>query len=128
MIPLKNGRLVSIAEAQHLMGLMVHCELFPGQKVNFRSTLIYNLGLLRELYPGSIQIDTRDWLTTFLTTSTQGARYCNFGRKGPITIFNELFLDTKKKGCLFDLQCTNIIVDDLHLCQTSSLGRLKDLF
>lgn len=47
MIPLKNGRLVTIAEAQHLMGLVVHCEIFPNQKVNFKSSLIYNLGLMR---------------------------------------------------------------------------------
>ena len=128
MIPLKNGRLVSIAEAQHLIGLVVHCEVVPNQKVNFKSTLIYNLGLLRQLYPGNIQIDAKDWLTTFLTTSTAGARYCNFRRKEPTSIFNELFFKTKKQGYLYGVKNSNIIVDDLHLSHPSSMGRLQDLF
>ena len=71
-----------------MIDLKMHCSLFPSMRVNFKSSLVYNLTQLRKLYPGTIQIDTRDWLTTLLKCTSSSSRYYNFGRKPPQVIFD----------------------------------------
>lgn len=83
--------------------------------MNFKSNLLYNVKLVREVYRGAITIDARDWLTTFLKSSNPGARYCNFGRKSPEYILQELFKGTKKSGITYHLTNPAIVVDDLHM-------------
>jgi hypothetical protein len=124
LIPLKRGKLVSGAEGS----LATQCELFDNIKVSFRSSFICNLSLVRELFPANIQVDARDWLTTCLRSCAPNARYCNFGRRDPHSIFKVLFADTQKSESVYRLPDKQIVVDDLHLALASSQGRLRDLF
>ena len=116
------------SDFQDTIGALTECELFSDLKVNFKSSFIYNLRIVRNIYPGTITVDSKDWLTTFLKSSSSSSRYCNFGRKTPYIIFQELFKNTSKTGLTYHLSNPHIIVDDLHLSHELSFGKLQDFF
>ena len=128
LVPLRSGKFQTTAEGR-LVEEWQSVELFTGRPIPITSNSAYNLRLLRGFYPHTLLLQSKDWLSSLLTTTTQPVSTCyNFALKSPSEAMKALFRRIPRKGDTRLLpEPTHIVIDDLHLCPLPTVNALTDL-